>query len=179
MIAVVLWFIGLLALLGATLAASARARALPADVVGRGVIATAAVAYVGIVVAAVWTWGGATAAAGRATQLRDGALVRLSIDGVRLPIGSGAVIGHAEGAVLRVPGSGPDLVRIEPAGQGEAAVRGPVLAVVHGGDAAVRGVARGCAASEAAYGLPVGASVAAIECNGNRPVRAFVVHNAG
>ncbi|HEU4730439.1 MAG TPA: hypothetical protein VFT22_21220, partial [Kofleriaceae bacterium] len=70
MMAVALWFVGLIGLLVATLFASARARAAPGDVVGRGVIASAALAYVGIVIGAVWTWGGTTAATGRAAQLR-------------------------------------------------------------------------------------------------------------
>src|SRR4051812_18317663 len=104
---VALWFIGLLGLVIATLVASARARAMPADVVGRGVISAAAIAYVGVVVAAVWAWGGATAAAGRATQLREGGLVHLAIDGVRLPLTGAIVIGHAADAALRIPGSAP------------------------------------------------------------------------
>src|SRR5690348_3674542 len=104
---VALWFIGLLGLVIATLVASARARATPADVVGRGVIAAAAIAYVGVVVAAVWAWGGATAAAGRATQLREGGLVHLAIDGVRLPLDGAITIGHAADATLRIPGPAP------------------------------------------------------------------------
>src|SRR3954466_4357038 len=101
---VVLWFLGFLALLVATLVASARARAMPGDIAGRRIIAIAAIAYVGIVVAAVWTWGGATAAAGRATQLRNGALVRLAVDGVRLPLTAAVTIGHAPDAAIRIPG---------------------------------------------------------------------------
>jgi hypothetical protein len=185
---VVLWFLGFLALLVATLVASARARAMPGDIVGRRIIAIAAVAYVGIVVAAVWTWGGATAAAGRATQLHNGALVRLAVDGVQLPLAGTLVIGHAPDAAIRIPGgvgpagggpgAGGEVARIEPA-TGGAVVRGAVLAVVHGNDAALLATLRGCAAGEASYGLPPGAAVAAIECEGARPVRAFVVRNAG
>src|SRR5215468_1541114 len=161
---VVLWFLGFLALLVATLVASARARAMPGDIVGRRIIAIAAVAYVGIVVAAVWTWGGATAAAGRATQLHNGALVRLAVDGVRLPLAGTVVIGHAPDAAIRIPGSavGPagtgdpgtgEVARIEPATSG-AVVRGAVLAVVHGKDATLLATLRGCAPGEASYGLP-------------------------
>src|SRR5215468_4010606 len=135
---VVLWFLGLLGLVIATLVASARARAMPADVVGRGVIAVAAIAYVGIVVAAVWTWGGATAASGRATQLREGGLVHLAVDGVRVPLAGPVVIGHAGDAALRIPGPPPsgdaapgEVARIEPAVHAGAVVHGPVLAVVH------------------------------------------------
>ena len=81
---VVLWFLGFLALLVATLVASARARAMPGDIAGRWIIAIAAVAYVGIVVAAVWTWGGATAAAeigngGFYAELEDGSPARLIV----------------------------------------------------------------------------------------------------
>jgi hypothetical protein len=182
---VVLWFLGFLALLVATLVASARARAMPGDIAGRWIIAIAAVAYVGIVVAAVWTWGGATAAAGRATQLRNGALVRLAVDGVRLPLTAPVAIGHGPEAAIRIPdgaggaGGAGEVARIEPAAGGGAVVRGAVLAGVHGGDAALIATLRGCAAGDASYSLPPGAAVAAIECDGGRPVRAFVVRNAG
>src|SRR3954463_5675241 len=186
---VVLWFLGFLALLVAALVASARGRATPGDIVGRRIIAIAAVAYVGIVVAAVWTWGGATASAGRSTQLHNGALVRLAVDGVRLPLAGAVAIGHAPEAAIRIPvgtggpgsaGGPADVVaRIEPGGSGGAVVRGAVLAGVHGGDAALVATLRGCAAGEASYGLPPGAAVAAIEGGGDRPVGAFVVRNAG
>lgn len=180
---VVLWFLGFLGLVVATLVASARARAMPADVVGRGVIAIAAVAYVAIVIAAVWTWGGATAASGRAMQLHDGALVRLAVDGVRLPLAGAVAIGHARDAAIRLPGDGPagggEIARVQPAAGGGAVVRGAVLAVAHRDDAALVATARGCTAGDAAYALPVGAAVAAIECDGGKPVRAFVIRNAG
>jgi len=186
MMAIALWFVGLLALLVATLVASARARAEPADVVGRGVIGCAAIAYVGITIAAVWTWGGATAAAGRARQLHEGALVRLELTGVRVPLNGPVVIGRGRDAAIQVPGAadGPaEIARIEPAsvagGRGAAprgvVVRGAVLAVVHGADAAAVAAARGCAASDAGYALLPGAEVAAIECAAGRPVRAYVV----
>jgi len=106
------WFLGFLALLVATLVASARGRATPADVVGRGIIALAGIAYVGIVVAAVWTWGGQVATTGRATQLRDGALVHLAVDGVRVPLTAMIAIGHGHDAALRIPGDGGELARI-------------------------------------------------------------------
>lgn len=173
-----LWFLGLLALLVATLFASARARAAPADVVGRGIVAIAGVAYVGIVVAAVWTWGGATATTGRATQLHDGALVHLAVDGVRIPLTGPIAIGHGPEAVLRLPGDGGEVAHIEVAANGHAAVRGAVIAVVHGDDGPAMAMLRGCAASETAYTLPPGAAVAAVECDGGKPVRAFVVRHA-
>jgi len=169
------WFLGLLALLVATLIASARGRATPADVVGRGIIALAGVAYVGIVVAAVWTWGGQAATTGRATQLRDGALVHLAVDGVRVPLTATIAIGHGPDAAIRVPGGGGQVARIELAASGGAVVQGGVLAAVHGDDGAVIATARGCAVSDAAYTLPPGAAVAVIECDGARPLRAFVV----
>ncbi|TMQ02695.1 MAG: hypothetical protein E6J91_50600 [Deltaproteobacteria bacterium] len=175
--AVMLWFFGLLGLLVATLVASARARAMPADVVGRRVIATAAIAYVGIAVAAVWTWGGATATAGRSLQLREGALVHLTVDGVRVPLTAAIAIGHARDAAFRLPGDGGEVARIEPAGAGGAVVRGALLAVVHGEDGAVAATMRGCAASEASYSIPPGAAVAVAECSGGKPARAFVVRN--
>ncbi|HEY0993597.1 MAG TPA: hypothetical protein VGD80_41370, partial [Kofleriaceae bacterium] len=173
-----LWFLGLLALLVATLFASARARAAPADVVGRGIIAIAGVAYVGLVVAAVWTWGGAAATAGRATQLRDGAQVRMSVDGVRIALAAPIAIGHAHDAALRIPGDGGEIARVELAANGHAVVRGAVIAVVHGDGAATMAALRGCAASDATYTLPPGAAVAAIECEGSKPLRAFVVRHA-
>ena len=193
--AVVLWFLGFLGLLVATLVASARARAMPSDIVGRRVIAAAAVAYVGIVLAAVWTWGGATAAAGRSAQLQGGALVHLALDGVRLPLppSAGAIaIGHGPDAAIRIPGDAPGAIdgagagsaagvvaRIEPAAGGGAVVHGGVVAAVHGGDAALVATARGCAVADAAYSLPVGSAVAVIECAAGKPLRAFVVHSAG
>jgi len=169
------WFLGLLALLVATLVASARGRATPADVVGRGIIALAGIAYVGIVVAAVWTWGGRAATTGRATQLRDGALVHLAVDGVRVPLTAAIAIGHAHDAALRVPGDGGELARIELGASGGAVVHGGVLAAVHADDGAAVATARGCAVSDAAYTLPPGAAVAVIECDGPTPRRAFVV----
>ena len=177
MITAALWFLGFLGLLIATLFASARARAAPGDVVGRGVIAVSALAYVGIVVAATWTWGGATATAGRATQLRDGALVHLELEGVRVALASVTAIGHAEAAAIHVPGDGAEIARLEPAGDG-VVVRGRVLAAVHGETGAAEATARGCTASDAAFTLPPGAAVAAIECDGARPLRAFLVRAA-
>ncbi|HEX4421527.1 MAG TPA: hypothetical protein VH165_26610 [Kofleriaceae bacterium] len=168
---------GLLGLLAATLVASARGRAAPGDVVGRAIIAVAAVAYVGIVVAAIWTWGGATAARGRATQLRDGALVHLTVEGVRAPVTGTIAIGHGADAAIRVPGDGGEVARIEPAARGSVTVHGARLAVVHGGDGATAATARGCAIKDEIYTLPAGAALAAVECDGTRPERAFVVRN--
>src|SRR4051794_26512048 len=152
-----LWFLGLLALLVAALFASARGRAAPTDVVGRGIIAIAGVAYVGLVVAAVWTWGGEQATNGRATQLHEGALVHLTIDGVRTPLSSPIAIGHATEAALRLPGDGGEVARIEPAANGHVTVHGAVLAAVHGDDGAAMAQARGCGENETAYTLPPGA----------------------
>src|SRR6185503_14952972 len=53
-----------------------------------------------------------------------------------------------------------------------------VIAVVHGDDGAAMATLRGCATSEATYTLPHGAAVAAIECDGSKPLRAFVVRHA-
>jgi len=171
----VLWFAGLLALLIATLVAAARGRATPADVVGRGIIAVAGMAYVGIVVAAVWAWGGAMATAGRATQLREGALVHLAVDGVRVPLAGAIAIGHGRDAAIRVPGDGGEVARVELLASGGAVVHGGVLAAVHGDDGAAIAAARGCAVSDAAYTLPPGATIAAVECDGAKPLRAFIV----
>ncbi len=179
MIATTLWFLALLGLLVATLVASARARAAPADVVGRGVIGIAAIAYVAIVVSAVWAWGGATAKAGRVKQLSDGALVQLKVEGVRVrvPVTGAIAIGHRRDAGIRVPGEGPDVARIEQAANGDAVVHGAVLAAVLGADGAASATARGCASNAAMYTLPVGAAVAVVECDAGRPVRAFVVRD--
>ena len=175
--ATALWFVGLLGLLVATLVASARARAAPADVVARGVVGISAVAYAAIVVAAVWTWGGATATTGRATQLREGARVHLTIEGVRARLTGAIAIGHGGDAAVRVPGEGGELARIELAASGAAVVHGAVLAAVHGGDGAASATVRGCLASDATYTLPAGAAVAVVECEGDRPLRAFVVRD--
>src|SRR5262245_23788999 len=149
----VLWFLGFAALLVATLVASARGRAAPTEVVSRRIIGIAGIAYLGIAMAAVWTWGGEPATEGRATQLHDGALVHLAIDGVRISLGGPVVIGHDRGATIRVPGDADgaqgEVARIEPGPQG-VIVRGRVLAAVHG-DGAASGAARGCAASDAAF----------------------------
>ncbi|HVK89064.1 MAG TPA: hypothetical protein VM513_33315, partial [Kofleriaceae bacterium] len=64
--AIVLWFLALGGFVVATVIASSRGRSAPADIVGRRVIATVAIAYAAIVIAAGWTWGGATASEGRA-----------------------------------------------------------------------------------------------------------------
>jgi hypothetical protein len=178
---VVLWFAGLLGLVVATLFASARGRAAPTDVVARSIIAIAAVAYVGIVVAAVWAWGGATATTGRASQLQGGALVHLAIDGVRVAMPAAPIaLGHDHAAAIRVPGDGGELARIAPA-TGGVSVQGARLAVVHAAvppDAiTAAATARGCAATDATYTLPPGAAVIAIDCDGDRPTRAFVVRN--
>jgi hypothetical protein len=171
----VLWFIGLVGLLVATLFASARARAAPADIVGRRIIGVAGLAYVGLVGAAVWTWGGAIATSGRATQLRDGAPVHLAVDGVHLPLKGVVAIGHARDAAIRVPGDGGEIARIELAASGGAEVHGGVLAAVLGDDGAATATVRGCAPGPTAYALPPGAAIVAIECNAAKPARAFVV----
>src|SRR5258705_208442 len=41
--------------------------------------------------------------------------------------------------------------------------------------AAAIATARGCTASDTAYALPAGAGIAVLECDGARPVRAFLV----
>lgn len=173
---VALWFVGLLGLLAAAIFASARGRAAPFDVVGRPIIAIAGAAYVGIVVAAVWAWGGAAATEGRATQVRSGALVRVRVDGVRVALDAPVVIGHAANAVLRVPGSGDEIARIERGGRG-VEVHGVRLAAVRTTWEAAA-TQRGCAASDARFALPVGAAVVAVECVDGQPARAFVVRHA-
>jgi len=174
--AAALWFLGLLGLLVATLFASARARATPTDVVGRWLIAIAAIAYAGIAFAAVWVWGGGVAITGRATQLRDGALVHLAVDGVRVPLTHPIAIGHGADAAVRIPGDGGELARLELAANGDAVVHGAVLAAL-GDEAGASATARGCTPSDAAYTLPAGAAVVVVECEGAKPLRAFVVRH--
>src|SRR5262245_60079356 len=112
--ALVLWFAGLIGLVIAAGVASGRGRATPNDVFGRSVIATAAIAYVAVVVAAVWMWGGETAAKGRAARLGDGASVNLTLRGVRVPLERTIAIGRGEGVDVRVAGAGAaKLVQIE------------------------------------------------------------------
>jgi hypothetical protein len=174
MTAVALWFVGFLGLIVATVVASARARATPSDIVGRGLIAVAALPYVAIVVAAAWAWGGAIATEGRATQLRDGALVHLTLDGVRVPMNGVIAIGHGADAELRVPGDGVEIARIEPAADG-VVVRGRIAAMANGVDGATVATMRGCAAIDARLPLSPGAAAVVVECHGARPVRAFTV----
>ena len=185
--ALVLWFAGLIGLLIAAGVASGRGRAAPNDVFGRSVIVAAAVAYVAVVVAAVWVWGGETAASGRAARLRDGASVSVTLRGVRVPLERSIAIGHGEAADVRVAGAGSaKLVQIEvaatAAGPRRAVARpgGPEVAVAPvgiGADpaAVAAGLAMGCKGEPAAYTLPQGAAVVAVECERGKPQRALVV----
>ena len=182
------WFAGLIGLVIAAGVASGRGRAAPNDVFGRSVIVTAAIAYVAVVVAAVWVWGGETAATGRATRLRDGASVNLTLRGVRVPLERTVTIGRGGEADVRVAGAGAaKLVQVDvtgaAAGPRRALVRAasPEVAVAPVGlDAEPAAVAAGLAASckpepAAAYTLPQGAAVVAVECERGKPQRALVV----
>src|SRR5689334_12748159 len=163
----VLWFAGLIGLLIAAGVASGRGRAAPNDVFGRSVIAAAAVAYVAIVVAAVWVWGGETAASGRAGRLRDGASVSLTLRGGRVPLERVIAIGRDAAADVRVAGAGASkLVQIDVAGgpgprRAVARAGGPEISVAPvglGADPAraAATLAASCKADPAAYTLPPG-----------------------
>ncbi len=178
----ILWFIGLLALVIATLVAAARARATPTEVSGRAAFVLVALAYSALVVAAVWIWGGTTAASGRAARLRDGAAVHLTLDAVRAP--AATTIGHDRDATIRIPGDG-GLVATVTAGagasdgsagarsDGRAIVRGLDLAAIRAGeDPAAAAVIRGCAPFESSFALAPGAAVVALDCGAQR---AFVI----
>ncbi|MBA2538376.1 MAG: hypothetical protein H0V17_01970, partial [Deltaproteobacteria bacterium] len=123
---VVLWFAGLIGLIVAAAVASSRGRATPSEVVGRGVVAIAA-AYAGLVVSAIWLWGGQDARDGRADRLREGATVAVTIEGVRVAIQDTphvVSIGHGIDATVRMPGDGGDeAARVEIDARGHAVVR--------------------------------------------------------
>ncbi|MEO8701762.1 MAG: hypothetical protein ABI867_17075 [Kofleriaceae bacterium] len=180
MLALVLWFIGLVGLIVAAAVASGRGRASPNEVASRGVIATAAIAYAAVVASAMWLWGGATARDGRLDRLREGVSVSVEIESVRVPFERSLSIGHRADAGVRIPGAGADeLARVELDGQGTATVRASAGAVVVGLAAGERvaTVARSarCGATSADYVLPAGAAVVIVECRGDKPVRGLVV----
>ncbi|HEY4239861.1 MAG TPA: hypothetical protein VGM88_08595 [Kofleriaceae bacterium] len=117
--AILLWFAGLLGLGAAALVVSAKGRAAPTDVAGRGPILVTAAAFAGLVAASVWTWGGAAATHARADRLAGGALVHLQLRGVAstvtdddalftrgLPPGTPHVLVAHAGDVLRLGGAG-------------------------------------------------------------------------
>lgn len=79
-----LWFAGWIGLVIAAAVASGRERATPGDIVGRRVIVAAALAYAGLVVAAIWVWGGSDAAHARAQRIAEGAQVRISLRELRI-----------------------------------------------------------------------------------------------
>ncbi len=185
MMALALWFAGLIGLVIATAAASGRARAAPNEVVGRGVIMVAGVAYAVLVLAAVWTWGGTMAASGRADRLRDGASVHLTLRGMRMAFDHAISIGHGRDADLRLPGAGPGrLAEIElaaatsasPNARVRAASPDAVVAVVSAGaDPAGAATVRGCVPDHEAFALPPSGTIVVIECADGKPQRAVMV----
>jgi hypothetical protein len=180
--AVALWLVGLLGLVSAAVLASGRGRRAPADIVGRGVITTAAVAYAGLVIAAAWTWGGATASKGRAALIAEGAPVRVVLERVRVPVKTGITAGRGTTAAVQLVGEGTDEVaRIEPSGDKlvvRALAKTAVVASVPAGEAAARvATKRGCAPDPAAFELPVGATVVVIECADGRPRQASEIRH--
>jgi len=186
--ALILWFAGLVALVVAAAVVSGRARATPMDVVGRGVVATSAIAYAALIVAAVWTWGGTMAAEGRATRLRDGAQVSLSIRDVRVPLAGPVAIGHGPKVTVALPGAGPDvLARVEPATEDPGAPvtlhpvhAGTLVRALRPGDDAARVASHHrCAPQPAPVSLSRGTAALVITCEGDAPRRALVVRRAG
>ncbi|MGN6109290.1 MAG: hypothetical protein ACTHU0_29555 [Kofleriaceae bacterium] len=179
--ALALWFLGLVAFVVAAAVASGRGRATPNDVVGRRVVASAALAYVALVVSAVWMWSGAPATHGRADQLRGGASVSLTLLGVRMPLAGPISIGHGPDVDVRMPGGEQGVlarIELEPAEPPRAVVRTAsrdvvVAPVALGADPAAVATTRGCAPDPAAFTLPAGATVVVIECAEGRPVRAL------
>ncbi|HEV7557829.1 MAG TPA: hypothetical protein VGO00_20325, partial [Kofleriaceae bacterium] len=111
------WLCGFVGLVIAAVVASARARAMPGDVVARGAAFAAAVTCAGLAAGAIWLWGGAMATNGRADRLREGALVRLSVREIAVPIDKTITVGHADASTVQLPGTGPaEIVRVEVAG---------------------------------------------------------------
>src|SRR6266700_1700102 len=94
------WLCGFVGLVIAAVVASARARAMPGDVVARGAAFAAAVTCAGLAAGAIWLWGGAMATTGRADRLRDGALVRLSVREIAVPIAKTITVGHADASTV-------------------------------------------------------------------------------
>ncbi|MDX2090671.1 MAG: hypothetical protein SFX73_22620 [Kofleriaceae bacterium] len=184
--AVALWLVGLFGFVVAAVVASAKGRRAPADIVGRGVIASAAIAYAAIVVAAAWTWGGATASKGRTALIAKGAPVRVVLDGVRVPVKTGITVGRGPRAGVQLVGEGADEVaRIEPRGDAlvvrALAPRSDnvvVASVPAGAEAAYIATGRGCTADAAAFEVPVGATVVVTECAAGRPRQATEVRHA-
>ncbi|HEU0031863.1 MAG TPA: hypothetical protein VFQ53_14615 [Kofleriaceae bacterium] len=175
-----LWFAGLLGLVVAAAVASGRGRATPNDVAGRGVIATAALAYVVLVASAVWRWGGGAAREGRIERMREGASVAVEVS-ARVPLERATTIGHGAKASLHVPGTGADeLAQITVDGAGVATVKASapsaVVAAVRTGEVPEAvAKARGCTPDRVGYTLPRGAAVVVIECDATTPVRAIIV----
>jgi hypothetical protein len=170
-----LWFAGLLGLIVAAAISSSRGRASPNEVARRSAIAVAAAAYAGLIVAAVWTWGGSIAIRARGDRLAEGAAVQVTVRGVRVPFAHPLVIGHGPAADVRVPGDGADTIARGDAG----AVRGTsILPVPAGGDPAFLVATLGCAPGHDSAPLAVGATVIAVECAGLKPVRGLAIQRA-
>src|SRR6266545_7175881 len=111
-----LWFAALLGLVVAAAIASSRGRASPNDVARRSTIAIASAAYVGLVVSAVWVWGGSIASHARADRLAEGATVHVTVRGVHIPFTRTLVLGHGATADVHVPGDGADAIaQLDPA----------------------------------------------------------------
>src|SRR5262247_3057178 len=101
-----LWFAGLLGLIVAAAISSSRGRASPNEVARRSAIAVAVAAYAGLIIAAVWTWGGSIAIRARGDRLAEGAAVQVTVRGVRVPFAHPLAIGHGRAADA-TPGTGP------------------------------------------------------------------------
>jgi len=176
------WLCGFVGLVIAAVVASARARAMPGDVVARGAAFAAAVACAGLAAGAIWLWGGTMATTARADRLRDGALVRLSVREIAVPIDKTISAGHADAATVQLPGTGAaEVARVEVTGANvQVSASAPeawVMPAEIPGTLAAVAIAR-CKSGEGdrrAYALPPGAAVVVIECDGKRPANALTL----
>src|SRR6185312_7845328 len=103
---VALWFAALCGLVVVATVATARARANPDAVIGRGAFVAAAFGHAVIIGGAIWVWGGTDASVGREAQLRHGPRVTLELRAVTLAVDRAIAIGHAATADVRMPGHG-------------------------------------------------------------------------
>ncbi len=184
--ALALWFAGLIGLIVAAAVTSGRGRANPSEVIGRGVAAIAAVAYAGLIVSAIWLWGGQDATDGRADRLREGATVSVTIEGTRIPLaGTRAwTIGHGAQSqrgrsTIRLPGDGAAVIaKIEIEKTASIATTTEAVRLLSIRPEALGGVVpHACREpGTAAFELPAQARVLVLECDGAREVAAWTVH---
>src|SRR6185312_803991 len=103
---VALWFAALCGLVVVATVATARARANPDAVIGRGAFVAAGFCHAVSIGGAIWVWGGTDASVGREAQLRHGARVTLELRAVTLAVDRAIALAPAATADARLPGAG-------------------------------------------------------------------------